>query len=274
MTDTRKSQSEAGFWDTRVRLFAQETPAEGLIVTDDLVDNMINGIAYLGLHRLNQFIVGQLGDLQGKRILDCGCGTGLLSVAMAQRGAIVYAADVSRESLNVVKQRSRINEVDSRIHEMCMALEALGCHKASFDHAVGSLLLHHTRFLSQGLTELLRVVRPGGKLLFIETSGRNPLLMFARKHLLGRWGIEKAGTHSEKPLAKKTIEQIRQLVGGNLDVYYPEFIFFRMLPQYIARFRKKPLMRICSAMDRLIQERVPGLTSFGYYQVLVVQTSA
>jgi ubiquinone/menaquinone biosynthesis C-methylase UbiE len=263
--------TEAGFWDHRVRSFARGAPAERLIVKDDLVDNMISGIAYLGIHRLNRFVLECLGELEGRHVLDCGCGTGLLSVAMAQKGATVCAADLSLESLRMVRSRSKVNAVEARIHGVCTELEALAFQDASFDHAVGSLLLHHTTSLSTALEELLRVVRPGGKLLFVETSGKNPLLMFARRHILGRWGIEKAGTHQEEPLDGKKIEEIRRSAGGNLEVHYPEFIFFRMLPQYIARMRRDAAMKICSFMDRLVHERIPPLRAFGYYQVLVVK---
>ena len=46
------------------------------------------------------------GDLNGKRVLDIGCGTGLLSVKLAKMGAEVTGIDISTDMLTVAEQRA------------------------------------------------------------------------------------------------------------------------------------------------------------------------
>src|SRR3954454_19874570 len=52
-----------------------------------------------------------LGGLRGRRVLDVGCGTGLWSVLLAQRGAEVWAIDISPRSVAVTRRRAEIHAV-------------------------------------------------------------------------------------------------------------------------------------------------------------------
>ena len=52
----------------------------------------------------NRIILGKVGNLTGKRVLDLGCGAGEAAVYFAKKGALVTATDISSAMLEVVKK--------------------------------------------------------------------------------------------------------------------------------------------------------------------------
>jgi len=78
----------------RERVFHDDW-ANSIRVEDVQLDSVFEGPAALE----NKWILGQLGDLKGKRVLDLGCGLGEASVYFAKKGAIVTASDLSPQML-------------------------------------------------------------------------------------------------------------------------------------------------------------------------------
>lgn len=73
-----------------------------------------------GTHETTQMIVGTLldMDLKGKRVLDCGCGTGILGIVAAKRGAKeVVGYDIDDWSVRNAKHNAEINNVDMEVLE-------------------------------------------------------------------------------------------------------------------------------------------------------------
>ena len=93
---------------------------------------------------------------------DLGCGTGSLSLALAQHVAHVHAVDGSAAMLEAAQ--SRLGGLPN-VTVAPGALEALPLADASLDVAVLMLVLHHVAEPSRVLREARRVVRPGGRLL-------------------------------------------------------------------------------------------------------------
>jgi len=108
-------------------------------------------------------MLGLLGDVAGKDVLDAACGTGRYAVRLAQAGARVCGVDASEEMLAAAKRKQSeagVN-VDFRLGD----LTRLPCADASFDLAVCALALCHVADLSSVFAELARVLRPGGRLI-------------------------------------------------------------------------------------------------------------
>ncbi|MFT3888403.1 MAG: class I SAM-dependent methyltransferase [Arachnia sp.] len=102
-----------------------------------------------------------LGDVAGRRILDAGCGSGALSVALRERGAEVAGFDASAAMLDVA--RSRLGaDADLRVADLG---DPLPYADAAFDDVAASLVLHYLRDWSAPLAELRRVLTPGGRLV-------------------------------------------------------------------------------------------------------------
>jgi malonyl-CoA O-methyltransferase len=110
----------------------------------------------------NELLALLPADLSGQRVLDIGCGTGYFSYLLAQRGAIVTAADLSANMLEQTKQRC-----GNSVYRYCQAdAEALPFDNEKFDIVFSSLALQWCNDLSIPLKELQRVSKKNGKVVF------------------------------------------------------------------------------------------------------------
>jgi ubiquinone/menaquinone biosynthesis C-methylase UbiE len=102
-----------------------------------------------------------LGDVTGRRILDAGCGSGPLSAALRDRGALVTGIDASAGMLALARQR--LGD-DADLHLVDLS-DPLPFDDGTFDDVVASLVLHYLQDWGPTLAELRRVLRPGGRLI-------------------------------------------------------------------------------------------------------------
>ncbi|MGW1200981.1 class I SAM-dependent methyltransferase [Streptomyces sp. NPDC002536] len=101
------------------------------------------------------------GDVAGRRILDAGCGSGPLSAALRDRGAVVTCIDTSARMLALAKRR--LGD-DADVHQVDLR-DRLPFDDGAFDDVVSSLVLHYLEDWGPTLAELRRVLRPGGRLI-------------------------------------------------------------------------------------------------------------
>jgi 2-polyprenyl-3-methyl-5-hydroxy-6-metoxy-1,4-benzoquinol methylase len=124
-------------------------------------------------------------DLSGRTLLDAGCGTGLFSARAAGRGASVTSLDVGDRLLARVAEKCESTRVVGR-------LEALPFADASFDVVVSTEVVEHLPQPVDGMRELVRVLRPGGRLV-VTTPNRvwHPAVRVANAlHLRPYEGLE------------------------------------------------------------------------------------
>jgi 2-polyprenyl-6-hydroxyphenyl methylase/3-demethylubiquinone-9 3-methyltransferase len=127
------------------------------------------------LHDINplrlDWIDGIVG-LHGKRVLDVGCGGGLLSEGMATRGANVTGIDLSDKPLGVAKLH--LLESGQKVDYRKIAVEALAEEMpAGFDAVTCLEMLEHVPNPSSVISACARLVKPGGQ-VFFSTLNRNP----------------------------------------------------------------------------------------------------
>jgi len=124
-----------------------------------------------------------LAWFRGKRCLDAGCGGGRYSIAMARLGAAeVVGCDISATGLADARNRA---EKTLRLRFDEASVLGLPYPDASFDFVCCSGVLHHTTDAQKGLSELTRVLKPGGRifLLLYGTGGlRWPTIVKIRSH--------------------------------------------------------------------------------------------
>ncbi|MFF1410522.1 methyltransferase domain-containing protein [Streptomyces sp. NPDC058289] len=101
------------------------------------------------------------GDVADRRILDAGCGSGPLTAALRDRGAVVTGVDSSAGMLALA--RRRLGE-DAALHEADLR-DPLPFADGAFDDVVASLVLHYLEDWGPTLAELRRVLSPGGRLI-------------------------------------------------------------------------------------------------------------
>ena len=127
------------------------------------------------LHAINplrlNWIDGLIG-LKGKRVLDVGCGGGILSESMYFKGAEVVGIDLGEKALNVAKLHQL--ESGAKVDYQYIAVEELATQQsASFDVVTCMEMLEHVPDPAAIIAACARLVKPGGS-VFFSTINRNP----------------------------------------------------------------------------------------------------
>lgn len=104
------------------------------------------------------------------RVLDVGCGAGLIANPLAERGHAVVGIDNATPALEVARRHDRTGRVRWVTGDAC----ALPFDDASFDGAIAMDFLEHVERPDVVVAEIARVLRPGGR-FFFHTFDRNPL---------------------------------------------------------------------------------------------------
>jgi 2-polyprenyl-6-hydroxyphenyl methylase/3-demethylubiquinone-9 3-methyltransferase len=127
------------------------------------------------LHEINPLRlewINALAPLAGKRVLDVGCGGGILAEAIAKKGANVKGIDLSVKALKVAELHSLESEV--QVSYELIAAEALAAREAGqYDVVTCMEMLEHVPDPSAIVQACATLVKPGGR-LFFSTLNRNP----------------------------------------------------------------------------------------------------
>lgn len=126
-----------------------------------------------------------LGDVRRRKLLDYGCGQGEEAAYFATLGAHVTAIDISEVGIRVGRERAAANNLD--IDFLIMSCTATGFPDASFDIVYGMGILHHVG-LAEALSEVHRLLRPGGTAVFLEPLGSSPLVEATKLRVHERLG--------------------------------------------------------------------------------------
>ncbi len=127
------------------------------------------------LHDINPLrlnYIDQTVSLSGKKVLDVGCGGGILSESMAQKGATVTGIDLGEKALKV----AQLHSLESGIHVdyRLIAVEQLAKEApASFDVVTCLEMLEHVPDPASVVQACAALVKPGGH-VFFSTINRNP----------------------------------------------------------------------------------------------------
>lgn len=116
-------------------------------------------------------IFSQVSDLRGWNVLDAGCGDGTYAIEAARRGAIVTGLDLSWSMLIAARQREQQSLSKAGISWCRGQVEALPFQDASFDLVFAITLVSLVSSPNRVISELARVLRPGGILLLGELGG-------------------------------------------------------------------------------------------------------
>ena len=149
----------------------------------------LHDINPLRLNWINQNI-----GLAGKRVLDVGCGGGLLSEGMATLGAEVTGIDLSDKALGVA--RLHLLESGQKVDYRAISVEELAAEApASFDAVTCMEMLEHVPNPASVVAACAKLVKPGGQ-VFLSTLNRNPkaylFAVIGAEYLLG---LLPKGTH-------------------------------------------------------------------------------
>jgi magnesium-protoporphyrin O-methyltransferase len=182
VTDSSYAQSRE-----RIETYFDRTAVEAWKrLTSDAPVGRIRATVRAGRDQMRRTLLDWLpADLRGKRLLDAGCGTGMLAVEAARRGARVVAVDLSPTLVELARERLphdiAVPATEGRID--FLAGDMLDASLGEFDHVVAmdSLIHYRTRDVVDVLCAL--TARTRGSMLFT-FAPRTPLL--AAMHAIGQ----------------------------------------------------------------------------------------
>ena len=196
------------------------------------------------LHEINplrlEWIDGAAG-LAGKKVLDVGCGGGILAEAMARRGAEVTGIDLGEQGLRVAELHLAESKLPVK-YEMVSAEDHAARHAGEFDVVTCMELLEHVPEPAGMVAACARLARPGG-FVFFSTINRNPksylfavigaeyvlkllpkgthdYLRFIKPSELSRWSRTSGLAPEAVALREWDVGHPDELLGRDCDVNY------------------------------------------------------
>ncbi|MEO0882657.1 MAG: class I SAM-dependent methyltransferase [Pseudomonadota bacterium] len=198
----------------------------------------------------------------GADVLEYGCSNGDRSLQLAARSNSITGIDIS----DVAIERANRLALDQGVENatfLAMNAEEMTFDDASFDLVFGSGILHHLD-LEKSLSEIRRVLRPGGRAVFVEPLGHNPV--FNAYRML----TPNARSVDEHPLLKRDFKLFDTILGDG------SHRFFGLGTLAVVPFRntalKAPLFGVTRTIDRGLLA-LPGV-KWGAWYALMEGTAA
>jgi ubiquinone/menaquinone biosynthesis C-methylase UbiE len=124
---------------------------------------------------IRQKLVDLAAPQPGEEVLDVGCGTGTLAIAIKPLVGVgeVHGIDASPEMIKVAKEKAE--KASAEIDFQMALIEAVPFPDGSFDLVTSSLMLHHLPddLKRKGFAEIRRVLKPGGRFLAMDFAANS-----------------------------------------------------------------------------------------------------
>jgi 2-polyprenyl-6-hydroxyphenyl methylase/3-demethylubiquinone-9 3-methyltransferase len=182
------------------------------------------------LHHVNPLrldFIQRYANIQGQRLVDVGCGGGILTEGLVKAGADAIGIDLSSELIDIADLHGLETGISAQYR--VISAEALAAEQpASFDHVTCMEMLEHVPDPASVIQACAQLVKPGG-LVFFSTLNRVPkaflLAIVAAEYLMN---MVPKGTHDYKTFIKPAeLSQMARVAGleilGMAGIQYNPF---------------------------------------------------
>ncbi|MCU1296852.1 MAG: methylase involved in ubiquinone/menaquinone biosynthesis [Acidobacteriaceae bacterium] len=166
--------------------------------------------------------IDELGLRPGARVLDVGCGPGLISLALAERGYLVHAIDTVPTMISMARQLAAESNLGNRIRNTICDIRYLGFADNSFDLSIVVGVTEWLDSLDRPISEIRRVLKPGGSVIitgdntwslhFVLDPRWNP--MFSIPRALARGMLRRLGLRRSSCYHLRTNHQLDSALRG------------------------------------------------------------
>jgi 2-polyprenyl-6-hydroxyphenyl methylase/3-demethylubiquinone-9 3-methyltransferase len=156
------------------------------------------------LHDINALrlnYIDQRSPIAGKRVLDVGCGGGILAESMAARGADVTGIDIGKEALAVAKLHLKTSGLHVN-YQLNTAESLAHLHPESFDVITCLELLEHVPQPASVVAACQKLVKAGGDVFFATINRNLKSFLFAIVAAEYILGLVRKGTHTYRKFVK------------------------------------------------------------------------
>ncbi|MBU4480622.1 class I SAM-dependent methyltransferase [Patescibacteria group bacterium] len=196
-----------------------------------------------------------------KKVLEYGCGTGSYAFNLAKHGATVLGIDISEIGIKMAKVKSKKTNLKN-VSFLVMDAESLQIEDNFFDIICGSGILHHLN-LNKSLNEIVRVLKPNGKAIFIEPLGLNPFINFYR------YLTPAMRTKNEHPLKTKDLKLIKNYFS---HVNYKFFHLSSLLAVPFCNYRKfSSMLILLDKFDQKLFRYIPFIKLMSWQVVITLK---
>jgi 2-polyprenyl-3-methyl-5-hydroxy-6-metoxy-1,4-benzoquinol methylase len=262
MTNSQNSMQER--WKSEAKFFDEwaAKAAQHLTPTDPLALRRYSPPLRRRFNKEFRFLL--MGKLNGKSLLDVGCGDGSNAVMLAQLGASVTGIDISPKAIDLAWKRAEVNRVKDSVSFCCSSLEAADFPQNSFDIIWGDAILHHLiTELDTVVCKLTEWAKPEALLLFAEPINFNNSLRRVRFML----PVGTEATPDERPIEPAEVDIIRKYIP---DLQVRAFSLVGRLDRFIlpngnyerSVWPRRALSNSVAMLDYLLLS-LPGINRLG-----------
>ena len=211
-----------------------------------------------------EYMKEMIGDISNKKVLEYGCGDGWITIDLAKKAKTLDTFDISNTAIQRTQQELAKRRLDDRCRIRKMSAEKLDYYDKSFDIVFGFAILHHLD-LKKAIAELYRVMKPGGRAIFAEPLGTNPILNMYRK------ATPQYRTKDEEPL---NINNFGMMLDKFSAFKHKEYYLTSLLPLSISNM--KALFNLSARMFTVTRKidqyllKISMLKRFAWYSIMII----
>jgi 2-polyprenyl-3-methyl-5-hydroxy-6-metoxy-1,4-benzoquinol methylase len=191
-------------------------------------------------------LFAQILPLEGKKVLDYGCGAGDNACLLAACGAEVWGFDLSPVSIEKAKRRADLMGLSNRAHFDVFAAGQTSYSNEQFDIVICFAILHHLHMMLDDVyREINRITKPGGKYYAIEPVANHMIVRKLRK----LFPVELIATPDERQLFNPELQRIDQF--GFSDVQFNYSLFLERFYRVFGENTQRPLRKFDDRLERI-----------------------